>query len=107
MTHITDIVDATTLGTFLANGTSVVLFTQPRTCAPCRALEPHYAKMPDQLPDVQFLRVNLDKADPELVASYGIMSVPTMLAFVPDKDTAVLQGRTVVALTKEITNLQE
>jgi thioredoxin 1 len=47
-------------------------------CAPCRAMEPILAKLQDEIPHVEVLKVDID-ADQELAEEWGVMSVPTMI----------------------------
>jgi thiol-disulfide isomerase/thioredoxin len=81
--------------------TFVLLFTQPSSCAPCRALEPHFERVADMRDDVVFRRVNLDTADIALAQEWGVMGVP-QLFIVKGDFSSPLAGRTVVSLTKEL-----
>lgn len=99
---ITDITSEADLSDL--NGPVVLLFTQPSTCQPCRAFEPHYEALADRVDGVKFLRADIDTTDPVLVELFGVMGVPTLFALHGDEATP-LRGRTVVALMRELTEL--
>src|SRR5262249_46901218 len=49
-------------------------------CAPCRALAPALETLAEERPDVLVGKVNIDE-HPEIAERYGIVSIPTVLAF--------------------------
>ncbi len=49
-------------------------------CAPCRAFAPVFERASEQHPDIVFGKVDTE-AEPELAGSFGIMSIPTLMAF--------------------------
>jgi thioredoxin 1 len=49
-------------------------------CGPCKMVGPLVEKISDQNPDVKFIKVNVDN-NPEIASMYGIMSIPTLIAF--------------------------
>jgi thioredoxin 1 len=49
-------------------------------CGPCRAFAPVFEKASEQHPDVIFAKVDTE-AEPQLAAGFGIMSIPTLMAF--------------------------
>jgi len=49
-------------------------------CGPCRSFAPVYESASEQHPDVVFAKVDTE-AEPELAARFGVMSVPTLMAF--------------------------
>ena len=49
-------------------------------CGPCRMFAPIYEKVSEQYSDVVFAKVDTE-AEQELAASFGIMSIPTLMAF--------------------------
>lgn len=85
----------------VVNGKTVILFTQPRTCAPCRALKPHLEKFAQTRDDIKVVGVDLDTV-PEAMVQFNIMSVPTMLLVEPDKEPVEIKGRTIIQLNKEL-----
>jgi thioredoxin reductase (NADPH) len=49
-------------------------------CGPCRAFAPVFERSAQNHPDIVHAKVNTD-AEPELAATVGIRSVPTIMAF--------------------------
>ena len=56
---------------------AVVVFTQPATCVPCRALKPHLDKFAGKHERPVILVVDLDKV-PQAMVDYSLMAVPTL-----------------------------
>ncbi|HUZ22106.1 MAG TPA: thioredoxin [Acidimicrobiales bacterium] len=49
-------------------------------CGPCRMFAPVFEQASEQHPDVTFAKVDTE-AEQELARSFGIMSIPTLMAF--------------------------
>ncbi len=49
-------------------------------CGPCRSFAPTYEKMSEKYPNITFAKVDTE-AEQELAASFGIRSIPTLVAF--------------------------
>jgi thioredoxin 1 len=49
-------------------------------CGPCRMIGPVLEEMAGDFPDVTFVKLNVDDA-PEIAQRYGVMNIPTILAF--------------------------
>lgn len=49
-------------------------------CGPCKMLAPIFEEISNELSDVTFVKVDIDKVE-ELPKMFGIMSVPTLLVF--------------------------
>ena len=49
-------------------------------CGPCRMFGPVFEKASEQHPDVVFAKVDTD-AEQQLAGGFGIMSIPTLMAF--------------------------
>lgn len=79
---------------------TVVLFTNPKTCAPCRALKPHWDKL-DTLTTETLVYVDLDTL-PDAALLYRVQSVPTLMLFVDGVFVTTLAGRTVLQLKSEL-----
>ena len=47
-------------------------------CGPCRMLSPVVDQVAAEAPQVKVVKVNIDQ-EPELAASFGIMSIPTLV----------------------------
>lgn len=64
-------------------------------CGPCRMVGPVLDEMADDYPDVTFVKLNVDEA-PGVAQQYGVMNIPTILAF----DGGELKQRIVGAMPK-------
>lgn len=51
-------------------------------CPPCRAIEPIFKGLAESLPEIQFVKVNVDKAQ-ALSSNYGVTAMPTFV-FIKD-----------------------
>lgn len=82
----------------------IVCFTNPLTCAPCKALKPHYNNVSKVFSDdVVFAELNvLEHMDVAL--DFGVSGTPTILAFV-DGDVHTVESRTTIPLIEEINAL--
>ena len=49
-------------------------------CGPCKILEPIIEKLSQEIDDVKFIKVDVDKHE-EIARIYGIMSIPTLIFF--------------------------
>lgn len=58
-------------------GRVVVDFSAPAWCGPCIQFAPHYERAAEQVKDVKFLAVDVDKAEWAMV-EYDVRSVPTV-----------------------------
>lgn len=87
-------------------GTSVVLFTAPAWCHPCQNLEPHFIKAAEAMPDITFIKVDVDTADPAFVGSWGVQGVPQMFRLDNGKLAGSVKGRTVVQLIGELNGIR-
>src|SRR5512135_3171223 len=47
-------------------------------CAPCRVMDPIIAELADERRDVSFVKLDVD-ANPRTGATYGVLSMPTLL----------------------------
>jgi len=75
---------ATTTETFdtqvLANEHPVVVDFWASWCGPCRRLAPLVDELAQEIPEVDFVKVDVD-AEPELAQRYGVTSIPTLMLF--------------------------
>ncbi|NLU52167.1 MAG: thioredoxin [Clostridiaceae bacterium] len=61
-------------------------------CGPCRMLSPVLDELAGELAgQVKILKVNVDE-EPELASKYGVMSIPTVIAFKEGKATKKVVG---------------
>lgn len=79
---------------------AVVVFSAPDWCVPCQRLQPHIEKLADKL-DYPVVYVDIDKAE-EIKNTQQVMSVPQVYEFVDGKPVRALNGRTVLALEREL-----
>lgn len=91
---------------------SVLVVTDPATCAPCRSFAPHFEAAANKASGkVTFAKITMSELkDFELITNLGVQSIPAVfLVDGPDDfEDAVfsrLAGRTSVSLLKEITAL--
>ncbi|NLM75932.1 MAG: thioredoxin [Clostridiaceae bacterium] len=61
-------------------------------CGPCRMLAPVLDELAEEMKDkVKILKVNVDE-EPELASKFGVMSIPTVIAFKDGKATNKVIG---------------
>lgn len=60
-------------------------------CQPCHMMAPQFEQAAKQLPNVVFAKLQTDKFE-QTAASYGIRSLPTMVAFKGGKEIARQSG---------------
>lgn len=60
-------------------------------CGPCQMFGPIFEAVSNQIPDVRFVKFEIDEANRRTPAKYGIRSIPSILAF---KDGEVVEART-------------
>lgn len=49
-------------------------------CGPCKMVGPVVEQLSNEISDVAFVKVNVDE-HPQIAQRYGVMSIPTMIAF--------------------------
>jgi thioredoxin 1 len=65
-------------------------------CGPCRMVGPVVEEISEENPDLKVCKVDVDKAQ-DLAAKFGVMSIPTLIAFKDGKEV----NRTMGAQPKE------
>jgi thioredoxin 1 len=60
-------------------------------CGPCKMAAPVVEALSEEYPEVKFVKVNVDDL-PEIAGQYGIMSIPTMIAFKNGEPAATSLG---------------
>lgn len=80
----------------------VVDFSAPEWCVPCRKFAPHYEKAAANLPDVEFILVDIDRDD-TMPIEFDVQSVPTVRLY-RSGESVDLTERSVVRFTKEVTD---
>ncbi len=64
---------------FISKGNTIIDF-HAEWCGPCKMMEPQFKKASDELHDVRFGKVDVDK-EYELAGKFQVMSIPTTLFF--------------------------
>ena len=62
-------------------------------CSPCRVTEPIIHELSDEIKNIKFLKVDVDK-NPELAQEYSIFSIPTFMIFKDGKPASQFVGAT-------------
>ncbi|MHA7836707.1 MAG: thioredoxin [bacterium] len=92
MAEITDVTDSTFETEVLKSETPVLVDFWAEWCAPCRAIAPIVKELADDYGDrVKVVKMNIDES-PQTPGTYGIRSIPTILAFQGGQVVGQLQG---------------
>lgn len=70
-------------------------------CGPCRMFGPIFEQVSTQIPDVKFVKFEIDESNRRTPAKYGIRSIPAILAF---KNGEVVEARTGVMDPETLTD---
>ena len=76
--------------TLTKNGITLVDFWAS-WCGPCRMFGPIFESASNQIPDVNFVKFEIDESNRRAPAKYGIRSIPSVLAF---KNGELVEART-------------
>lgn len=60
-------------------------------CGPCRMFGPIFESVSEKMPDVSFIKFEIDDTNRRTPAKYGIRSIPSVLAF---KNGELVEART-------------
>ena len=87
------------------NGVTLVDFWAS-WCGPCRMFGPIFESVSAQMPDVNFVKFEIDEANRRTPAKYGIRSIPSILAFrngeLVEARTGVMDPETLTAWIEEL-----
>ena len=74
-------------------------------CGPCKMMDPIFAEVSVERPDVVFGKVNVDE-EPKLAQRYGISAIPTLLVIIDGKvvktNVGVLKKEALLQLLDEV-----
>ena len=79
-----------TFESLVGSGIALVDFWAP-WCGPCRMFGPIFESVSDRVPDVKFIKFEIDESNRRTAAKYGIRSIPSVLAF---RDGELVAART-------------
>lgn len=82
---------------------SVVVDFYADWCGPCKIMAPHFDKASSKISGVKFAKLNVDGSQ-DIAQRYGIMSIPTTIAF---KNGQAVDMRTGALNEAEILKLAE
>lgn len=89
----------------VANGLTLVDFWAS-WCGPCQMFGPIFEAVSNQIPDVRFVKFEIDEANRRTPAKYGIRSIPSILAFkngeVVEARTGLMDAETLAAWVREL-----
>ncbi len=89
-----------------SEGKVVVDFSAESWCVPCRKLWPHYQATAERMPNITFVKVDIDEAA-DVQTKYDIRSVPFVLAFENGRAVGTVKERTLIKLVPEIQSLYQ
>ncbi|MBQ0012952.1 MAG: thioredoxin [Proteobacteria bacterium] len=79
-----------TFQSMVQNGLTLADFWAP-WCGPCRMFGPIFESVSDEVPDVKFIKFEIDDTNRMTPMKYGIRSIPAILAF---KNGELIEART-------------
>jgi thioredoxin 1 len=92
MAEVTDVTDATFESEVLKSETPVLVDFWAEWCAPCRAIAPIVKEIANEYGEkIKVVKINIDDS-PQTPGSYGIRSIPTILAFKDGQVVSQLTG---------------
>jgi thioredoxin 1 len=104
MAEILDVTDATFESEVLKSETPVLVDFWAEWCAPCRAIAPIVKELADDYGDkVKVVKMNIDES-PGTPGTYGIRSIPTILAFRGGQVVGQMMGARPKAAFEELVN---
>lgn len=74
--NVQDLVNAQTLSQLLQSGKVVLLDFHAPWCGPCKTAMPAILKLAQELPEVEFVKINIDDADATISQSFDVRSLP-------------------------------
>ncbi len=94
-----------TISSMLGNGIALVDFWAA-WCGPCRMFGPIFENVSEQVPNVSFIKFEIDESNRRTPAQYGIRSIPSVLAFkngeLVEARTGLMDAETLTAWIQEL-----
>ncbi len=81
----------TTINDMLAGSGIALVDFWASWCGPCRMFGPIFEEVSEKIPDVKFIKFEIDETNRRTPAQYGIRSIPSVLAF---KNGELVEART-------------
>ena len=88
---------------FLKDNEAVFVDFYADWCGPCKMVGPIVEKLSEVHTDVAFAKVNVDD-NPDIAQMYGIMSIPTLIAFKGGEPTKTIIGFQPEGALEEVIN---
>jgi len=85
----------------LLRGKKIVLDFFAHWCKPCRVMEPTIRELSEELKDVEFVKVDVDKAR-DLANVFRITEIPTLIVIKRDEEGNVRVGKITGILPKNV-----
>ena len=101
MSKVWNVVERDEFDEWISDKDSVVVKFWAEWCGPCKQFAPHFEKTAEQLSDVAFISIDIDKS-PWAVEDLGVRGVPTVMFYRNGEYVKNLQERTVIKLNSEI-----
>jgi len=77
---ITEVTDTNFQAVVLESAEPVLVDFWAPWCGPCRIVAPHLEELNNEREDLRVVKLNVDN-NPQIAASYNVMSIPTMILF--------------------------